>query len=260
MKNHVLWAVGLAMAVGAGAQQPRHVLDQAVASELLRGAVAPQTTVGALQQSADFQRAYLLSVVEQELVQEAARRGLAERVDVQRALMQARYQILLQALREDVARGATQPTDADLQTAFKKDKERWVLQEAVKADIFAVDSGATNALDTVRGMVAAQKIDTNKLVAVNARALASASADQWIAENQIVPEVWKGVKEMKKDQIQFFRVQGMYWVVRRDDQRESKPMTFDQAKEPIRQELLGQRQQERWNTFVADKQKAIGLQ
>ena len=91
-------------------------LDQAVASELVRGAVAGQT-VNALAASPDLQRNYVISVVEQELAQEASRRGLAERLDVQRALMQARYQILLQALQQDVVRHVAQPTDAEIQTS-----------------------------------------------------------------------------------------------------------------------------------------------
>lgn len=244
-----------AMTVGVQAQ---HVLDQGVASELLRGAVANQT-VGVLQSSPDFQRGYVTSVIEQDMVQEAARRGLGERIDVQRALMQARYQILIQALRDDISRNVSQPADADLQAAFKKDKDRWVLPEGYKLDIFAVSGLSTQGVDAVNAMVRAQQINVTNLVAAGARQLLSADGQQWVGEKDIVPEVWKTLPSLKVGEVRQFGIQNNVWLIKRGEYRQRTAMTFEQAREYIRSDLLGQRQQAAWEAFLQARRKALGL-
>jgi hypothetical protein len=252
-----LHAAGL-FATVAVAQAQTLTLDQGVASELLRGALAPQAQ-GLLQGSPDLQRVYVEGVLEQSLAQEAARRGLDERHDVQRALMQARYQILLQALRDDVSRGVPQPKDSELEAAYKKDREKIAAPEALKLDVFAVDGAATDAAAALQMMVAAQKIDAEKLKALGARQLADAASGRWLAEPDLLPELWRGGREMRQGGLELFRAQGAYWLVRRVDYRMRTPLSFEQAREALRQTVLAQKQQEAWNQFLADRRKALGL-
>lgn len=253
-----VWGVAMSAVLGAAAQQGPHVLDQAVASELLRGAVAGQT-VNALAASPDLQRNYLASVIEQELAQEAARRGLPERLDVQRALMQARYQILLQALQQDVVRHAAQPSDAEIQALFKKEKDRWVMPEAYKLDIFAADVANTNAVGALKSAAGTAAPDTASLLATGARQLVSSAGAVWVAEKDIVPEVWKALALLKTNESRTFGVQSAVWLVRRVDYRKAGPMTFEQARDPIRTELLQKNQRAEWEEFLATRRKALGL-
>lgn len=257
MKRIVGMACALTAALAVGAQA-QHVLDQGVASELLRGAVANQT-VGVLQSSPDFQRGYVTSVIEQDMVQEAARRGLAERIDVQRALMQARYQILIQALREDISRGAPQPADADLQAAFKKDKDRWILPEGYKLDIYAVSGLSTQGVEAVASMVRLQQVDPAKIAAAGGRQLLASEGQQWVGEKDIVPEVWKVLPSLKVGELRQFGIQNNVWLIKRGEYRQKTNMTFEQAREYIRSEIMGQKQQAAWEGFLQARRKALGL-
>lgn len=256
-----MWAVSVAAALAqtaAGTNPIMHVVDQAVASELLRGAVAGQS-VNVLAQSPDLQRNYVLGVIEQELVQEAARRGLPERLDVQRALMQSRYQILIQALQQDVMRRVAGPSDAEIQAAFRKNKERWVLPEAFKLDILAADSSNTNVVGALRAAATAPTLDVPALLAAGARQLVSADGEIWIAEQDIVPEVWKTLPSLRDSESRIFGIQNSVWLVRRGAYRKGGPMTFEQARERIRAELLQARQREAWDAFVEARRKSLGL-
>ncbi len=247
-----------AITTGVVAQQGAHVLDQAVASELVRGAVAGQT-VNALAASPDLQRNYVISVIEQELAQEAARRGLAERLDVQRALMQARYQILLQALQQDVVRHVAQPTDAEIQSAFKKEKDRWVMPEAFKLDIFAADGANTGAVTALKAAAGTAALDATALQTAGARQLVASTGDVWVSEKEIVPEVWKALSSLKMGESRTFGVQNAVWLVRRADYRKAGPMTFEQARDRVRAELLQAGQRAEWESFLEKRRKSLGL-
>lgn len=254
----IVTAVVGAFAVSASAQQAGHFLDQAVATELLRGAVAGQA-VSALAASPDMQRNYVSGVVEQELAQEAARRGLVERVDVQRALMQARHQILLQALQQDVGRHVVQPTDAEIQASFKKEKDRWVLPEAFKLDIFAADSSNNNAVAALKVAAGMAAPDAVALQTAGARQLASGAGEAWVAERDIVPEVWKALPSLRIGEGRTFGVQNAVWLVRHVDSRKAGPMTFEQARDQVRSALLQATQRAEWESFVDKRRKALGL-
>lgn len=257
MKRMMRWAAaGVTMAALSAAAQS-HMLDQTVATELLRGDTG-QMAIGALQNSPDFARAYTVSVLEQELAQESARRGLPERLDVARALLQARYQVLIQALQADVARGQPPPTDADVKSFFEKNKKDMVLPEAVKADLFAVDGTDSNALEVVRSAVAAQKIDPVALRRARNRQVAAA-AQVWVGKDVFPEEVWKSVRQMVKNQIQFFRVQGNYWLIRYEDYRAPRPATLEEVSGEIRNKITQERVQKAWDAYVKATQKKIGL-
>ncbi len=252
-------------ATAAWAQQPGgttqllHVVDQAVAAELLRGAVANQS-ISVLAQSPDLQRNYVVGVIEQELVQEAARRGLTERLDVQRALMQARYQILIQALQQDVMRKVPQPTDADIQAAYRKDKDRWVLPEAYRLVIFAAENTNTNAVAALRAAAGTTPPDANRLTAAGARPLLPPAAGEvWVTERDIVPEVWKALAALKDGESRVFGVQDSVWLVQRIAYRKSGPMTFEQARDAVRAELYQACQRQEWEAFLDARRRALGL-
>ncbi|MCX7819010.1 MAG: peptidylprolyl isomerase [Kiritimatiellae bacterium] len=257
-------SLGAAVAI-AVAQQPGatnvlpHVVDQTIAAELLRGAVANQS-LNVLVQSPDLQRNYVIGVIEQELVQEAARRGLQERLDVQRALMQSRYQILIQALQQDVMRRVPPPADAEVQAAYRKDKDRWVMPEAYRLLIFAADDTNTNAVAALRAAAGTTPPNAERLTAAGARPLLPPAAGEiWVTERDIVPEVWKALPSLRDGESRTFGVQNSVWLVHRIAYRKSGPMTFEQARDAIRAELLQQRQRQEWEAFLDARRRALGL-
>ena len=250
--------LGVLAAVAVGAQAQTHILDQTVATELLRGATG-QLAVGALQNSPDFARMYTTSVLEQELAQEAAKRGLTERLDVQRALLMARYTILIQALQQDIAKGIVQPTDADVEAQYKKNRADYKLPEAVKADVVLLDGTSTNSLEVARAAATAQAIDPENLKKTNYRELAK--ADQvWVARDVFPEEVWTEIRKLEKGRVAWYRVQNNnYMIVKYQDYRAERPATLDEAKDGIRNQMVGDRQQKAWQAYVEGEQKKLGL-
>lgn len=255
--QRAVWMM-VAMGVVSVAAAQQHVLDQAVASELLRGATS-QMALGALQSNPDLARQYSAGVLEQELVQEAARRGLAERLDVQRAIMMARYQILIQALQGDIARTQPQPTEAEIKRQFEKNRAEYKLPEAVKTDLFVLDGTSTNALDVARAAVAAQTIDPAQLQKTRFQRIAEA-AQVWVARDVFPEEVWTEVRAMKKDQVRFFRVPGgNYMLLKYEDYRAERPATLEEATDGIRNQLLNERQQKAWQAYLDQTRKKLGF-
>jgi len=254
-------AAGVAATVCMAQQstQSLHVVDQAVASELLRSAVAGQT-VDALAASPDLQRTYVLSIIEQELVQEAGRRGLIERFDVQRAMIQARHQILLQALQQDIGRKVAQPTEAEVSAAYRADKDRWVMSEAYHVDVYIAPTTNTAAVAALKAAAGMTAPNTERLLAAGAqRARAQQGGELWVAENDIVPEIWKALPSLLNEESRIFGVQDNVWLVRRLAHREGGPMTAEQAAPAVRAEILQKRQRERWESFVEERRKTLGL-
>lgn len=258
MKIRSAWIGVLAGAVALSAAAQTHLLDEAVASELLRG-VTGQTALGALQANPDLLRQYSAGVLEQELSQEAARRGLAERLDVQRAIMMARHQILIQALQGDVARTQPPPTEAEIKRQFERTRAEHKLPEAVKADLYVLDGTSTNALDVARAAVAAQLIEPAQLQKTRFQRLAEA-AQVWVARDVFPEEVWTEVRQMKKDQVRFFRVPGgNYMLLRYEEYRAERPATLEEATDGIRNQILNERQQKAWQDYLEKTRKKLGF-
>lgn len=244
-------------AVTAGAQTAS--VDPALAMELLRAASAP-AAVGAVRSNPDLARMYSSSLLEQELAQEAARRGLTERFDVQRALIGARQQILIQALREDIVRAVKPPSDAEVKRRYERDRADLKLLEAVKADLYLVDGTASNALETVRTAQAAQKIDLERLQETRFRQIAGA-AQGWAARNVFPEDVWRDVRQMTKDQVRFFRLpDGNYLLTRFVEYREERPATLEEIEADLRNRMLQEYQQKAWEDYLAAQRKKLGIE
>lgn len=235
-----------------------HSLDQAVLTELVRGATSPMA-VNALQSNPDFQRRYSAGVLEQELAQEAARRGLAERLDVQQALANARMQILIQALQADVSRKLPRPTDAEIEREFRANPETHRLLEAVKADLFVLDGTQPEALTVARQSVADQEIRGDELQKVRFQQVALAEQDVWVAKDVFPEEIWTAVRQIPEGRVRFFRVEDNILLLKYYGHREARAATLDEVRDSIRQELSQKRFQEAWQSFLQEKSKELGL-
>ena len=243
-------------ATTAAARTP--VVDQAVALELMRGA-AGQLAAGALQTNPDFARLYSTSVLEQELVQEAARRGLTERLDVHRALTMARYQILIQALQADVVRGLPTPTDAEIKRQYDRNRAEYTLPEAVKADVYVLDSTAPNVTEVSRAAIAAQAIDPAQLQRTRYQQVADA-AQVWVARTVFPKDHWTDIRQMNPGQVRLFHMpDGNLLLLKYEDYRAERPATLEEATDDIRQQILNERQQKAWQEFLLPLRRKHGL-
>ncbi len=260
MHKWMMWAMGVALAAGmAQAAGSERMIDQQLAAEILRGAVAPQAP-GTLLQSQEMQQVYAGSLLQQELVQEAARRGLAERLDVSRALQQARWQLLIQALREDIGRSVSIPTEDEIKKQHAANKGKYQFEDSYKLDIWTVSPQVTNATERVRAMLAGGKIVESELAALSARQLIATSSPLWVAESSVDANIWKDLPAMKVGDLKSYLVKGEIWIIRRGEFRAKREMTYDEAKEQIKQELINDRANQAWEQFQKAKAKDLGLQ
>jgi len=235
-----------------------HTVDQTVLTELARGATS-SLAVNALQSNPDFQRRYSAGVLEQELAQEAARRGLAERLDVQQALANARMQILIQALQADLARKQPRPTDAEIERQFRANPETYRLLEAVKADLFLLEGAHPEALAVARQAVADQEIRAGELQKTRFQQVALADQDVWVARDVFPEEIWTAVRQIPEGRVRFFRVEENIMLLKYYEHREARAATLDEVRDNVRQELSQRRFQEAWQNFLQEKSKALGL-
>ena len=239
-------------------QAQNHDLDLAVASELLRDATNPMA-VNALQTNPDFLRRYTTGVLEQELAQEAARRGLTERLDVQQAMANARMRILIQALQQDVARKLPKATDAQIKQRFDANPENYRLLEAVQADLFLLDGSDPQAIQVARSSVAARDINPEELQSTRFQHIALAAQDTWVPKTSFPEEVWNGITELNEGQVRFYRVEDNILLVRFHAHREESAATLEDVHELIRQEINNERMQTAWNAFLDRKRADLGL-
>jgi len=257
MNSHRIPLALTALLFGFAASAQNHVLDQAVATELIRGATG-NLAIGALQNDPEFARLYTSSVLEQELAQEAARRGLAERLDVQRALSMSRFQILIQALQADIARQIVQPTEADVKAYFEKNRATMILKEAVKADVFLLDGTDTSAIEIARASVATQTISPEELQKTRFKQIALAE-QVWVAREVFPEDVWKEIRLLPKGKVRFYKVEDNFLLLKYEDYRAERPATLEDVQDDIRNQLRNERQQAAWNAFVEKTGKSIGL-
>ena len=259
MKNRFALLVVLLTAVmpciPASAQQV--TLDPAVASEVLRGTVALQAA-GALRDNQQLLLDYQSVAMEQELAQEAVKRGLAERMDVQQELQKTRRQTLVRAMHDDIARSVTPPPEEDVKQAFQKDPQRWTLPAGYQLDVFYVDPANSNALAQARALTG-KAVSDDALKSLNARALVLQSSGRWMSSNDLASAIWTNLPAMKQGDGRLFETESGPLLIRRGAYREQRVPLFDEARAEVHALLLRQKQEEAWQKYLVQKKKDIGF-
>ncbi len=238
--------MGLVIAVSAQAQQS----DFWAGAEVVMGQMGP-STIEQIRQSPELQVAYDGVLLEQYLAQESARRGLAERLDVQRALSVARRSVLVQALRDDVYRSSAAPSDADIKSAYQKDPDRWGQPAAYQLDVFRI------ANDDGKARAAAAKLQTGKAVndedlatLVAARPQVTRASGAWLVEQQLPPVIWSALREMQPDEVRLFPDSQQTLVVRKGTFRAERRRNVEEAEPFVRQELLRTKGDLLWSNYL----------
>jgi len=253
---HLLILAGLSMGMGLRAQ---HVLDQTVATELLRGSTK-NLAIGALQQDESFLRQYSASVLEQELAQEAGRRGLPERMDVRRALQVNRTRILVEALKADVVRDVTPPTAEEVEAMYEQASEQLRIAEALRVDLYVLDAEDPAANDFVSAAVDENEINGEKISEITGRQLASAeNGGGWVARNSFPEGVWNELEAGKDGQVFSFPLEGNILLIKRHEYRDERQATMEEARDQLRVAMMQKRQQAKWVEFLQESHRKIGF-
>lgn len=258
MKRRRVVMMWIAMAAGSGFAQT-NTLDYWAATEVVMGMVNANTAAE-IARSPNLAAQYQNVLMEQDLAQQAAQRGLAERLDVQRMLQIARRQVLVQALREDIARAIPPITEDEARAAYKKDTARWVKPAAFKLDVFAFKPDDTVAAASAQTLVTGNAVadeDLKKLV--NARQTVAQTGNQWLTTNNVSAAIWTSLSEMSLNEVRVFPDGAQTLVIRRGPYSGDKQLTFEEAREYVSRELFAERAAAAWRDYVTKRRKALGL-
>lgn len=254
--------IGLAVAVGvmtaAGALAQFRTMDFGVASEVVRG-LTTERTAFEIQQSTNLLANYREVALQQELAQEAVRRGLTERVDVQRTLEAYRRQVLVQALRQDFERRTPAPTDAEIETFYKERTNDLQMPAAYQMDAWLVVPSDTQSLVLAKSFASGKPVADETVTAIKAPRLISATQDIWLASGQMASNVWTGLMGMQLGQVQVFPDGSNTMVVRRGAFRAQRPLTLEEARPSLVAELQARKAARLWQEQLERLAKDLGL-
>lgn len=254
----VLLVAVLGAAVRVAAQQTEDLVNAALNKDVLTlrlpevpaTAVAPITQAGEGKDDREF---------EQELVQEAARRGITERIDILERLRRSRWQILVGGLREDVVRMVPAPREDEIRRSFEQEKARWRLPEAYRVDAYVTVATNYEAVSRMKAMVAARQLNVKALEEVQAQRIASSAKESWLARDNFHPDIWAILPGMSIDELRMLKVDQEVVIVRKAAVRAERAMTLDEAREPIKMYLQSGKADAAWNAFLKRKMSEMGM-
>ena len=257
MKWHIGWMLAALAVATANAQTNSNPVDFWAATEVVMSQIGP-STMQQIQSSPALQQQYKNVLLEQHLAQEAVKRGLTERLDVQRALNVARRSVLVQALRDDLLRGVPAPTDADIAAAFPKGKEKWVLPEAYQLDVYRIAASDTPAHEAARRLANGGPVTDEALgKLVNAQAQVTRESGGWVSESQMIPAIWTALAEMKMDEVRLFPDGAQTLVIRRGDFRKARSLDLKEASPYVARDILRERSDRLWSNYIDQARSKI---
>jgi PPIC-type PPIASE domain len=239
-------------------QAQQSAIDFGVASEVVRNMMSAETSQNILA-STNLMANYRNFALEQELAQEAARRGLTERIDVQRSLEDIRREVLIRALRVDITRQAETPSEEQIKSEFEKLKDQLVMPPTLKLDVYSISGSQTQAVEKAKLLL---KSETNAVELLTKRGFVHVTgqlAEPWFSSNQVSEYIWKRLSEVKAGEIESFPDGNNILVIKKLDARESRKMTLDEARSGLTRRLMAGRQNALWDEFVTKKSRELGF-
>ena len=241
-----------------GAQAQLGPIDFGVASEVVRGLTSERTAME-IQQSTNLLANYRDVALQQELAQEAVRRGLTERVDVQRTLEQYRRQVLVQALRQDVERRVTPPTEEQIAAVYKERSASLTLPPAYQMDAWMVTPADTQSLALAKSFAIGKPVADETIAVLTAPRLITADENAWVGMNQMSSNVWSGLMSMQLSEVKLFPDGSNTMVVRRGAFRAQRPLSLDEARPLLVQELNARQAAAQWQAHLEKTARDLGL-
>lgn len=251
------WLTGALLTAGF-AQAQMNNMDFGVASEVVRNLMNERTAME-IQQSTNLLTNYREVALQQELAQEAVRRGLTERVDVQRTLEQYRRNVLVQALRQDFERRATPPTEEQISASFKMQTTNLVLRPAYQMDAWLVTPSDTQSLALAKSFATKKPVADETVAKIPAPRLVKADQDVWLTSGQMSSNVWAGLMGMQLGEVQLFPDSTNTMVVRRGAFRAERALTLEEAKPALTAELTARAAAATWQAHLEQLAKDLGL-
>ncbi len=209
----------------------------------------------------DPQRLLEDMVMETLLVQEARRRGLDRDAEVQRLIHEARRQILVSRLLEMTRQNQpAEVTDQEVAQFYQENKKNFEEPETTRASHILVDSEevAKKALERVKNgepfAKVAQELSTDPTK--------NQGGDiGTFSRGQLIPEFEEVCKSLKPGEMSgVVKTSLGYHVILLTDRKLARTRSLEEAKDPIRQRLMAQRQQRQMETFVQELRAKAQIQ
>ena len=254
----ILALAGVLVLAGLPAMAQEAQFDQAVAAEVMRGTVASQVA-GAMQNNQQLLVDYQAVALEQGLAEEAAQRGLAERLEVQNRLQRARRQILIQALKEDLVAEAPAPTEEEMQKAYQAQPARWTLPPAFQLDAMEIDPLDDKTIQQARTLETGKAVSDEMLRSLKARALVTQASGNWVTAGQVAPVIWTNLPTMGTNEVRCFDTPAGRILVRRGAMRAPRQLSFEEVRPQVEGEARRAKEETFWNEYLAAKRKTLGF-
>jgi hemoglobin-like flavoprotein len=255
MKWPLGWFSFCAVVVSTLAQTP--VIDHGVANEVARTSMR-DTTGQAILANTNLMAQYQNLALEQELVQEAVRKGLTERLDVQQSLHAARRNILIQALRNNVVEETTPPEEDEWVSAYERFSDRLIQPEAMMLDVYTFPGSEMEDLAKARSVLQKNPDKAESLLLEKGFMHFTAGIPEaWFNPSQVSTSVWPRLLEMKSGDVDSFPDGEGLLLVRKMGQREARPMTLDESRGILSELLLREQQDKLWNDYLEQSRKAL---
>jgi len=240
------------------AQSQNMPLDFGVASEVVRNMMSAQTGQNILS-STNLMANYRNFALEQEMAQEAARRGITERIDVQRTIEDMRREVLIRALRSEIIRAAKPPSEEAIGNEFKKLSDRLILPKALKLDVYSISATETQLFERAKALLSGTADVSEQLVKRGFVHVSGQLAEPWFDANQVAAAIWNELLTMPAGEAQIYPDGSNVLLIKKLEERESRPMTLDESRDIISNILMRDSQNELWNNFVVERAKSLGL-
>lgn len=232
-------------------------VDFWAATEVVMGQISA-STMEQIQRSPELLQQYQAVLVDQYLAQEAVKRGLTERLDVQRALNVARRNVLVRALREELVRQLPEPSAAELTAAYNKKREQWVVPAAYQLDVFSMAASDTAAHDAAMKLATGRPVpDADLAQLVNVRTQVLMQSGIWLTTNNMLPAIWKGLTLMKEKEVRLFPDGAQTLVVRRGPYREAKQLSLEEARPFVRADLIREKADRVWSNYLQQAREQV---
>jgi hypothetical protein len=257
MKKLLLLLPCCLLAVSPGfAQEPR--LDHGVVAEVVRTMTTERNSAEILS-STNLLANYRELAVLQALAREAARRGLAEQMSVQRALEIARRNVLVAALRAEVAAQVPDPSDSKLKAAFQASTNDWMQPEGFRLDLYRLTPQEEEAMAMARSLATGEPVADADLADLPAQQILSQTNDVWLDASHMTTQVWTGVRSMKKNELRLFPDGDNTLVIRRGTYRPPKRLRFEDVRPLLKVSVRREQEEAAWAAFVKQTSESLGL-
>ena len=223
--------------------------DKAVISEIMREYSIMRAN-DAMKNNQDLFLNYQKLLIEQEVVQEAVRRGLAERIDVIHQLQTARREILINAMKDDISRQIPMPDMTAMQLYYQKNLNRYTLTEAFKLEVFELDYTNTELLHLAEKINNTKILEKDLLIKSGAKYISKGHENKWFTEKEINKDIYNALKEMKDGEARMFKLKSNAFIFHRIAYRKKTTIPFENVQRDILSEIRKQQTEDAWKKYL----------